>query len=44
MQGEDIVMLSRDDLVADLHDQIVALVIEPLAGIFGTGAAFFRLT
>src|SRR6266478_4369016 len=40
MQGEHVVMLTREDLVADLNDQLVTLIVEPLAGIIGIGGAF----
>ncbi len=35
-------MLAREDLVADLNDQFVALVVEPLAGIIGIGGGFLQ--
>ena len=37
MQREHVVMLAGQDLVADLHDQAVRLVVEPLAGMVGVG-------
>ncbi len=40
MQGEHVVMLTREDLVADLNDQLVTLIVQPLAGIVGIGGGF----
>jgi len=35
-------MLNREDFVAGLNDQLVALIVEPLAGIVGIGGSFFQ--
>jgi hypothetical protein len=37
VQGEHVVVLARQDLVADLDDQPMHLVVEPLAGMVGVG-------
>ena len=37
VQREHVVMLAGEDFVADLNDQLVSLVIEPLAGMIGVG-------
>ena len=35
-------MLAGKDFVADLNDQLVALVVEPLAGMVGFGGGFLQ--
>ena len=42
VQRKHIVMLAGEDLVADLNDQLVALVVEPLAGMVGVGGGFLQ--
>ena len=42
MQRKHVVMLAGEDLVADLNDQFVALVVEPLAGVVGDGGGFLQ--
>ena len=42
MQREHVMMLAGQNLVADLHDQLVALVIEPLAGVVRVSGGFLQ--
>jgi hypothetical protein len=42
VQREHVVMLACQDFVADLNDQIVAFLIEPLAGIVRIGSRFLQ--
>ena len=42
MQRKHVVMLSGEDFVADLHDQLVTLIVEPLAGVVGDGGGFLQ--
>jgi hypothetical protein len=42
VQREHIVVLTREDFVTDLHNQIVALLIEALAGKICIGRAFLQ--
>jgi hypothetical protein len=42
MQREHVVMLAVEDLVADINDQLMALVIEPLARIVRIGRGFLQ--
>src|SRR6516225_2122373 len=42
VEGEHVVMLAGEDFVADLHNQIVALLIEALAGKVCIGGAFLQ--
>ena len=42
VQREHVVMLARQNLVADLHDQRVRFVVEPLAGMVGVGRRFLQ--
>src|SRR2546423_15668670 len=42
MQREHVVMLAREDLVADLDDQLVAQVIQPSISMIGIGGGFFQ--
>jgi len=44
MQWEHVVMLAGEDLVTDLNDQLMGLVLEPLAGMVRVGGGFlFRI-
>ena len=40
MQGKHVVMLARENFVADLDDQLVALIVESLIGMVGIGGGF----
>ena len=42
VQREHVLMLAGENLVADLNDQLVALVVEPLAGMVGIGGGFLQ--
>jgi hypothetical protein len=42
MQREHVVMLTREDLVADLNDQLMALVVKPLAVMIGIRGPFLQ--
>ena len=42
MQRKHVVMLAGEDFVADLNDQLVALIVEPLAGMVGVGGGFLQ--
>src|SRR5713101_6835763 len=42
MQREHFVMLTREDLVADLNDQLMALIVKPLAVMIGIRGAFLQ--
>ena len=42
VQREHVVVLAGEDLVADLNDQLVRLVVEPLAGMVGVGGGFLQ--
>src|SRR5712671_2274308 len=42
VQRKHVVMLASEDFVADLNDQIVTLLVEPLTGIVGIGCGFFQ--
>src|SRR6202041_3565363 len=42
VQREHVVMLARKNLVADLHDQIVAFLFEPFARVVGVGGGFLQ--
>src|SRR5262252_1926206 len=42
MQGKHVVVLACQDFVADLDDQLVALIVEPLAVMIGDGGGFLQ--
>ena len=42
MQRKHVVVLASEDLVTDLHDQLVGLFGEPLAGVVGGGRGFLQ--
>ena len=42
MEGEHVVMLAGEDLVGDLHDQVVGFVVEALAGVVNVRGGFFQ--
>ncbi len=42
MQRKHFMMLTREDFVADLNDQLVALLVEPFAGIVCIGGCFLQ--
>ncbi len=42
MQWEHLVMLTGEDLVTDLNDQLVRLVLEPLARVVRVGGGFLQ--
>jgi hypothetical protein len=42
MQGEHVVMLAGEDLVASLGDQVVTPIVEPIAGMVCGGSGFFQ--
>jgi hypothetical protein len=42
VQREHFVMLAGENLVADLNDQIVVFLVEPLAGMVGIGGGFLQ--
>src|SRR5262249_4541319 len=42
VQGKHVQMPAREDLVADLNDQLVALIVEPLAGMVRVGRGFLQ--
>jgi hypothetical protein len=42
MQGEHVLVLTREDFVADLNDQFMALIVEPLASMISIGGAFLQ--
>ena len=42
MQREHVVMLTREDLVANLNDQLVALFVKPLAVMIGIRGPFLQ--
>src|SRR5580704_9345758 len=42
MQRKHIVMLACEDLVASLHDQLVTLIVEPLAGMVRDSGGFLQ--
>src|SRR6516164_3029021 len=42
MQGKHVVMLARQDLVADLNDQSVALIVESTTIVIGDGSRFLQ--
>src|SRR5262245_29147645 len=42
MQREHVVMLAGEDFVAGLNDQLVGLIVEPLAGMVRCGSGFLQ--
>ena len=42
MQGKHVVMLAGEDFVAGLNDQLVALIVEPLAVVVRDGGGFLQ--
>src|SRR5215472_14242357 len=42
MQGKHVVMLTRQDLVAGLHDQSIALIVESTTIVIGDGGGFLQ--
>ena len=42
MQREHVVMLAGENFVAGLNDQLVTLIVEPLAGVVGGGGGFLQ--
>jgi hypothetical protein len=42
MQGKHVVVLAREDFVAGLDDQFVALVVEPLARVVGNRGSLLQ--
>jgi len=42
MKGKHLVMLAGENLVANLKDQLVSRVIEPLSGVVGGGSRLFE--
>src|SRR3974390_3186651 len=42
MQGEHLVMLARENFIARLHDQFIALIIEPFAMLVGDGGGLLQ--
>jgi hypothetical protein len=42
MQWEHVVVLAGEDFVARLNDQLVTLIVEPLAGVVRGGGSFFQ--
>jgi hypothetical protein len=42
MQGKHVVMLTRQDLVAGLHDQFVALIVKPFTVVISDGGSLLQ--
>ena len=42
MQRKHVMMLAGEDFVAGLHDQLVTLIVEPLAGVIRGGGGFLQ--
>ena len=42
VQGKHVLMLAREDFVASANDQVVALVVEPFAGVVRSGRCFLQ--
>src|SRR5215471_16444521 len=42
VQREHVMMLAGEDFVAHMNDQLVALIVEPLAGMIGNGSGFLQ--
>src|SRR6516164_8407655 len=42
VQRKHVVMLAREDFVTGLNDQLIALIIKPLAVVVGNGGSFLQ--